>query len=118
MADNANVQSPNPEAGSSPATAPATTCSEFAIDVARKAIAKHGGSLEWDQARHVSAIVYAALACGLPKASAKLLDGYLKFKGLGGNASQFRQWLETAPDKGPGILPPPTSRAAQIAGEY
>lgn len=70
----------------------------------------------WSQKVHCRCIARAAIALGLDPAKAKEFVALLGEFGLGGNASQFRQWLEKPTSKdGPGRLDPETKAAALIA---
>lgn len=93
------------------------TINEIVLEAAKAAIAANAGKREWNQDRHVSFLVRLAMGQGLPKASAKVFAALLGHKGAGGNASQFRQWLEASGDKGPGLVDP-APKATRLAEEF
>jgi hypothetical protein len=117
-AESANPSSPELAGSSTPpqAEVPVTTAS-IVLACAAKAIADNGGKREWTQAVHNRAIVHAAIYCGMDRALGKLLLGLLEHKGLGGNASQHRQWLEATGDKGPGLVDP-AAKAISTAADF
>lgn len=74
-------------------------------------LASQKGGQKWDQEVHCFAIAKVAKQCGTDYRKLVLT---LAQHGLGGNTSQFRQWLESPPPKGPARL----KAAADIAKAY
>lgn len=59
-------------------------------------LAQQGGAREWNQRSHAACIALVSKLCfpSATPAQRKQFLAALAVKGLGGNASQFRQWLE------------------------
>jgi len=106
MATNAKNQEASANGADNATATVALTISAIQAEVARDTIAKDlaGKRQGWSQKVHCRCITRMAIRYGLPQAKAKEFCALLIEKGLGGNASQFRQWLEKAAPDGPGLL--------------
>jgi len=111
--NNANNQAPAPQAAPAP-----LTLKEAILIAVDATITKDlaGARRGWSQKIHARCIARVAINLGLAPGKAKEFVALLGEYGLGGNASQFRQWLEKPSDKdGPGRLDPETRAASLIA---
>lgn len=58
-------------------------------------LAKQNGTRTWGAKEHNILLSLVAEDCGLDVASKKDFRDLLAVRGLGGNSSQFRQWLQS-----------------------
>jgi hypothetical protein len=90
------------------------TINVLLIALAREQLAAVGKT-EWSQQIHTAAIVRLVAALfGLPRNDPRCVRLFviLSEHGIGGNASQFRQWLESDEAK---VLPPVAKRGKATA---
>lgn len=85
--------------GNAPGTPETTTHSEAILSAVDATIAKtlKGRRHGWSQSVHNDFLTRLARSCGMPLESCRRFYDLLAWKGAGGNASQFRQWLESKP---------------------
>jgi hypothetical protein len=103
-----------------PQAAAPKTAGEIQAQIEREAkamiLAIGGPSSPWPQDRH--AIFLARVIgneLGLSKEQRLAIVPLLAFQGMGGNASQFQQWLRKPAPKGPGLL---SEKAAASLAAY
>lgn len=73
---------------------------------------EQGVTPSWGQKQHLLLLCRLAANMGVPKESMNDFFTLLSFKGVGGNASQFRQWLES---DGIAVLPKTPSAKSVLA---
>lgn len=104
---------PIAETGGTPATSAPAQAAPLTINAILSALASRvltkraekGLPPAWAGQEHVEALRLLAMDYGMPEARSKEFRAILAECGMGGNASQFRQWLERPAPKGPGLLP-------------
>ena len=64
-----------------------------------------GKTPHWGARQHIGLLANVSLALAADKADKLTYCKTLDIKGLGGNASQFRQWLNSAKGLGVGTFP-------------
>lgn len=102
-----------PQAGEAPLTLKAAILAAVDATIAKDLAGARRG---WSQKIHCRCIARVAINLGLDPTKAKEFVALLGEFGLGGNASQFRQWLEKPAAKdGPGRLDPESKVEALVA---